>query len=75
MSNYIQYNDKVAFHPGYYLQEIVENSGTASCIVCRSAAEVKRTVNKQRVSTVVCGFKLPDEEEMDEKHKRFFEED
>lgn len=27
MSNYIQYNDKVAFHPGYYLQEIVENSG------------------------------------------------
>lgn len=43
------------------VQEIVENSGTASCIVCRSAAEVKRTVNKQRVSTVVCGFKLPDE--------------
>lgn len=27
MSNYIQYNDKVAFHPGYYLQEIIENSG------------------------------------------------
>ena len=43
------------------VREIVENSGTASCIVCRSAAEVKRTVNKQRVSTVVCGFKLPDE--------------
>ena len=29
------------------VREIVENSGTASCIVCRSAAEVKRTVNKR----------------------------
>ena len=27
MSNYVEYNDKVAFHPGYYLKEIVEESG------------------------------------------------
>ena len=27
MSNYMEYNDKVAFHPGYYLKEIVEESG------------------------------------------------
>ena len=27
MSNYIEYNDKVAFHPGYYIKEIVEESG------------------------------------------------
>ena len=27
MSNLIEYNDKVAFHPGYYLKEIVEESG------------------------------------------------
>lgn len=27
MSNYIEYNDKVAFHPGYYLKEMVEESG------------------------------------------------
>ena len=27
MSNYIEYNDKVAFHPGYYLKEIVDESG------------------------------------------------
>ena len=27
MSNYIEYNDKVAFHPGYYIKEIVEDSG------------------------------------------------
>ncbi len=27
MSNYIEYNNKMAFHPGYYLKEIVEESG------------------------------------------------
>ena len=27
MSNYIEYNDKVAFHPGYYIKEIVDESG------------------------------------------------
>ena len=27
MSNYIEYNDAIAFHPGYYVQEIVDESG------------------------------------------------
>ncbi len=27
MSNYIEYNDKIAFHPGYYLKEIIGESG------------------------------------------------
>lgn len=27
MSNYIEYNDTIAFHPGYYIKEIVDNSG------------------------------------------------
>lgn len=27
MSNYIEYNNKVAFHPGYYLKEIIDESG------------------------------------------------
>ena len=27
MSNYIEYNGKIAFHPGYYIKEIVEESG------------------------------------------------
>lgn len=27
MSNYIEYNDEVAFHPGYYIKELVEESG------------------------------------------------
>lgn len=26
MSNYIEYNDKIAFHPGYYIKEIIEES-------------------------------------------------
>ena len=27
MSNYIEYNDAIAFHPGYYVKEIVDESG------------------------------------------------
>ncbi len=27
MSNYIEYKDKIAFHPGYYLKELVDESG------------------------------------------------
>ena len=27
MSNYIEYNDTIVFHPGYYVKEIVDESG------------------------------------------------
>lgn len=27
MSNYIEYNDTIAFHPGYYIKEIISESG------------------------------------------------
>lgn len=27
MNNYIEYKDRVAFHPGYYIKEIIEDSG------------------------------------------------
>ena len=27
MSNYIEYNNRIAFHPGYYIKEIIEDSG------------------------------------------------
>lgn len=27
MSNYINYKDKVVFHPGYYISEIIKESG------------------------------------------------
>ena len=47
------------------IREILESSGTADCILCSSAAEVKRTVSQQRVAAVVCGFKLPDQTAQD----------
>ena len=43
------------------IKETLESSGDFSCIVCRSAAGVKRTARKLRVRTVVCGFKLTDQ--------------
>ncbi len=43
------------------VKEILENSGTASCIVCKSADQVKRAVNKLHITTVVCGYKFSDE--------------
>ena len=42
------------------VREILEPGGAASCIVCRSAAEGRRTANKQRGTVVVCGYKFPD---------------
>lgn len=27
MSNYIEYNNRIAFHPGYYIKEIIDDSG------------------------------------------------
>ena len=27
MSNFVEYDDTIAFHPGYYIKEIVEESG------------------------------------------------
>lgn len=43
------------------IQECVEGAGVASCLVCHSAAEIKRAVNKQRLDTIICGFKLREE--------------
>ena len=43
------------------IKEIIESGGVASCLICRSAAEVKRVVHKQRLNIVICGFKLADE--------------
>lgn len=43
------------------IRDIIESGGVAACLICRSAAEVKRVVHKQRLNTVICGFKLPDE--------------
>lgn len=43
------------------VRDILENSGIAECLICHSAAEVKRLANKQHISVVVCGYKLGDE--------------
>jgi len=43
------------------VREIIETAGVASCLVCHSAAEVKRLINKQHLCTVVCGYKFGDE--------------
>ena len=43
------------------LREIIENGGEFSCVVCRSADQVRRAVRKLRLDIVVCGFKLKEE--------------
>ena len=43
------------------IKEILESSGTASCILCNSAGQVRRTVHKLHTTAVVCGFKLSDQ--------------
>ncbi len=54
----------VAFESGRTAQrvrDILESGGTAACILCSSAGQVRRTVQKRHVTAVVCGFKLTDQ--------------
>ena len=43
------------------IKDILESAGTASCILCKSADQVRRTVHKLHIAAVVCGFKLADQ--------------
>ena len=43
-----------------HIREILEGTGMASCLLCHSGAEVKRVVDIQGISTVICGCKLRD---------------
>lgn len=43
------------------IKDILESSGTASCLVCRSGDQVRRYANKQHITVVICGYKLADE--------------
>ena len=43
------------------IREILESTGEFSCLACRGADQVKRTVRKLRLDLVVCGFKLGEE--------------
>lgn len=53
----------VAFENGTMAQrfgELLENTGTAKCLLCRSGDQVRRLMNKQTVYCVVCGPHLSD---------------
>ena len=43
------------------LREIIENGGEFSCVVCRTADQVRRAARKLGLDIVVCGFKLGEE--------------
>lgn len=43
------------------LRESIERGGEFSCVVCRTADQVRRAVRKLRLDLVVCGFKLGEE--------------
>lgn len=45
---------------GRRIKELLERSGTASCLLCVSADQVRRTVHEQQVGAVVCGYKFAD---------------
>lgn len=40
------------------VKELLERSGTADCLLCTSADQVRRTVHKRRITAVLCGCKL-----------------
>ena len=45
---------------GKRIRELLERSGTANCLLCTSADQVRRTVHGQQVEAVVCGYRFPD---------------
>lgn len=45
---------------GKRIREILERSGIATCLLCTSADQVRRTVHEQQVPAVVCGYKFAD---------------
>ena len=45
---------------GKRIREILERSGTAACLLCTSADQVRRTVHEQQVEAVICGYKFAD---------------
>lgn len=50
MSNYIEYNDKIAFHPGYYIKEIIEESGLTQADFAR-----KLDTTPKNISVLISG--------------------
>lgn len=50
MSNYIEYDDKIAFHPGYYIKEIVEESG-----LTREEFANQLGITSANLNLLICG--------------------
>ena len=46
MSNYFEYNDKIAFHPGYYVKEIVEDLGLTQEDFAKRLDTTPKTLSK-----------------------------
>jgi len=45
MSNYIEHNDTIAFHPGYYIQEIIDASDFAREDFAQKLSTTPKCVN------------------------------
>lgn len=62
MSNYIEHNDKIAFHPGYYLKEIVNESGLTQEDFARrldtTPKNLSKLINGEQKLTVEMAGKL-----------------
>ena len=46
MSNYVEFGNKIAFHPGYYIKEYIEAGTTAICPNCRVSAIIPDSVDE-----------------------------
>ena len=40
------------------VKELLEGGGAAACLVCRTADQVRRAINKLPVPAVVCGYAM-----------------
>lgn len=62
MSNYIEHNDKIAFHPGYYLEEIIDESNLRQEDFARrldtTPEDLKLLINGEQSITVDMAEKL-----------------
>ncbi len=46
MSNYVEYGDKIAFHPGYFIKELVEESGLTQDDFSKRMDTTAKTLSK-----------------------------
>lgn len=59
MNNYIEYNNKIAFHPGYYISELIEESGLSQEDFAKRLGTAPKNLSilvnaKQNLSLDIC---------------------